>query len=154
MDQFALIESKIRAAIAETLQTDVYQIIKNVEKQHVESDVYAVYSPIIYSRRGMSGGLSADENIVLNVISDTQIEITNETPANPDYFGTTDKDLAELVEFGHGYNGYKYDYLQDSPYVYPRPFTENTVEDLNQNKQHIDAMVKGLRKAGLDAFRT
>jgi hypothetical protein len=91
-----------------------------------------------------------DENgIVYNEIDDLTIFVTNETKPNP--FArdgaTTKKNLPELIEYGHGYKGYLYDY-PGSPYSEPRPFTANTIEDLEKHGQHIDALRKGLKKRG------
>jgi hypothetical protein len=149
---WAAIEAEITKKLASALQNECFEEIRDTEQSVIDEVVYDVYSPKIYDRRDISGGLIADENIKLNIIDDLTIKVTNDTPANLDYNGT-DKNLAELVEFGNGYNNTYYDYPRNLPYVEPRPFTEETVERLKQNKNHIKALRKGLSRQGVITFQ-
>jgi hypothetical protein len=150
-NNWASLEKQILNAASDTLRTNVFKAVQKCEQKHIQEDVYNIYpNPKLYDRRGYSGGLIADENIILTEIDNLNIEIVNITDPNPDYNGTTDKYLPDLVEHGEGYNGYHYDYPTDGSYMNSRPFIENTKEDLSQNKQHIKAMRDGLKQRGID----
>jgi len=145
----AALKSKLTEVVSEALRDDCFKSVQKVEQQHIQSDVYDVYDPSVYDRREYNGGLIADDNIILTEVDNLTIEVVNITDPNP-YArdgATTDKFLPELVEYGQGYNGYSYDYRFEKMGV--RPFIENTIEDLQQNKQHVDGLRKGLAKRGI-----
>jgi hypothetical protein len=148
-NNFASLESYLKTAVSDTLRKEVFEEVKKCEQEHIQSDVYDVYSPSVYQRRGLSNGLGADDNIVLTEIDNLSIEVVNTTDPNSDYNGTTDKYLSDLVEYGDGYNGYYYDYPTNRAFTESRPFQENTVKDLQTSKKHIQAMREGLSKRGI-----
>jgi hypothetical protein len=144
---WASLENQLKLKVSDTLRTNVFEEVKKVEQEHIQSDVYDVYSPFVYERRGYSGGIIADENIILTEIDNFNIEVVNITDPNP-YArdgATIDKFLPELIEYGNGNDNY-YDY----PAPDARPYIANTKEDLAQNKQHIKAMCYGLKQRGID----
>lgn len=150
--------------ITDCLQKEVYETVKEVEKRHIEKDVYDVYQPMVYNladgmparRRGKDGGLIADENIVGEVIGDT-LSVKNKTIAAPHYVDfflgeivdskNKGKPLAPMIEEGGGPN---YDFPDPTcKYYYPRPFTKNTYEELKNTEEHIVAFKKGLKRLGV-----
>jgi hypothetical protein len=141
------LEKQLKAKVSETLQKEVFEEIRDVEIENINDIVYSVYEPNVYKRRGSSGGIGDRENIQKNMVDDLTMEVTNDTPANLKHKGT-DKPLDILIERGHG-NPYRYDYPSDGEYMKPRKFTEATINDLKQNKQHIKALKEGLKKRGL-----
>lgn len=154
LKNMADLEKYLKAKINKSLQKEVFKKVKEVEQKNIDETVYDSYTPSVYMRRDIQGGLIAGENIIGTVDSKTStLSVINKTPANSEARdgATTDKNLSELIEFGHGYKNYGYDYGRESAFVYPRPFTQNTIEELEQKKQHIQAMKDGLKKQGLDA---
>lgn len=150
---FAQIEQKIN----DTLQDEVKDKIKEFELKHIESDVYDKYEPKMYSRRRENDGLLDGENIKGELVSNGVLVVTNETMANPDLpNGRQSKNSGEyltpIIESGQGYNDNfpdTGDYL-GRYYKVPRPFIENTRQELKSSKAHKTALMVGLKKRGVD----
>jgi hypothetical protein len=152
------LESKIK----NTLINEVAVVAKKVEQKNIQATVYDAYDPIVYERRMHQGGLIDDRNMEAKLIGNDTLEIKNITPPNPKKFepkghsdvqegATLSGDLDKLIEGGHGSNGLHYEYVvPGAAYLNPRSFTKNTINDLKENKQHVEAMKIGLRKQGLD----
>lgn len=131
----------IQKAIEDVLHNEVFEKVKEVELSHITSDVYGAYpKPKMYSRR-KSGGFS-DPNNIQDVGGGLVLEVVNNTPPNPDGSPppTTDKDLAQVIESGSGY-----DYFSPGA----RPYHENTINDLAGSGAHVDALKTGLLKKGI-----
>lgn len=146
----------LQMKIADSLQNEVFEEVRDVEQKNIDSTVYKSHTPKAYQRRGEDGGLIADENIVKEMIDDNTLSVRNETPANLDsqYKRATDKNLPELIEYGDGYNGTHYDYPYGEnrdKFMSARPFTQNTIEELEQTKAHVAALKKGLKRNGIDS---
>lgn len=133
------------------LELETADEIEKTLQKHIQKDVYDVYTPKVYVRREGNGGLIDSENIISKLVSEGTLSVTNETRPNP-YArdgATTNKDLPELVEFGHGYKEYLYDYPSDPAFFLERPFTENTVKELQETKAHVKAFKRGLLREGI-----
>ena len=147
--------SSFKADINSVLQNDVFETVKLTERLAIESEVYDAVNPKEYVRRGYSGGMMDQSNIVLSDTNENEFSITvdNITRPNPWPEGaTTDKNLPLLIEMGgkryserYG-NGYDWPY---GPHVRHRSFTEKTVEELNSGKA-VTAFTKGMKKRGYD----
>lgn len=151
----------IQSAIDKTLENEVFEEVKETELRHIKTDVYEVYEPVVYERRCENGGMGDHDNIVIldddgnNSVTNGNLSVVNVTLPNP-YArdgATTNKDLPELIEYGNeGYfdkypfsSGYDYPGI---PYSLPRPFTKNTIDELQTTKAHIVALKKGLSSKG------
>lgn len=122
-------QSVLKQEIAKT-------VVKKMQK-HIQEDVYDVYDPVMYERKGYNGGLIADDNIEITVVDDNTISVENIR-----FDG--DREVAEIVESGMGY-------IFDFPYNgVPRPFTENTRKELQETNILEIEMKKGLTRRGLD----
>ncbi|MGR7944285.1 MULTISPECIES: hypothetical protein [unclassified Paenibacillus] len=112
---------------------------KTVEKmqQHIQSDVYDVYDPVLYERKGYNGGLIDEDSIEVGLVDDNTLYVENIR-----FDG--DREVAEIVESGQGYT---YDFLYNGV---PRPFTENTRQELQQTGVLNEVMRNGLSRRGLD----
>lgn len=131
------------------LEDSLAQVIKDGLSTSAESNVYGAYSPSIYSRRH---SLSDQENMDSHLISDGVLEVKMAAEFNDGYGSSNVGDqLAGLVEYGHGWNGYYYDYSDisggDDAYLYPRPFIQPVREDIGDNLK--DLMRQALKNAGL-----
>jgi len=149
-DDIDLLLNDIESDIESVLTDEVLDTVKDIEIKHVEEDVFSIYRPKIYERRGHgNGGLDDPDNIVGEITGKMDMEITNITPFNSGY-GTYNKGdgLAELVNDGEGFSGHYYDY--DGEFTQPRPFLDNTEEEILKTEQLDNALQKGLIKRGYD----
>ncbi len=133
----------LKSDIEDVLMDDVLDEVKDIETQHIEDDVLSVYSPSIYERR-ISGGISDPSNII-GEVHDMALEVDNVTRFN-DGYGTYNhgEGLAELINDGEKRGGFYYDY--EGEFTQPRPFIDNTIEEIEQTDSVEDALAKGLRK--------
>lgn len=139
--------------LPDILQNEVFEEVRDVEQKHIQSDVYDVYSPDIYERRLTNDGLIADENIVGNVVGST-LEVKNVTEPDTRYgnwWSSGDTNLPALIEFGDGHNGNYYTFEKEgAAYLNPRPFTQNTIDELSATKAHVKAAKNGLKRKGFN----
>ena len=146
------LKSDLKKDINAVLADEVFNEVRKCELEHLEEDVFSIYEPSIYERR-RTGGLD-DENNIIAQVNDGTLTVLNITQFNPGY-GTSNKGvgLAELVNGGDGAGGYQYDYpfRIRVPYTEPRKFIDNTITELENTSKLNDALVKGLRKRGIDA---
>ena len=158
------LEAELKKRLNDTLQDDVVKVVKETEKKHVYSDVYSVYQyhdvpnilkwPKIYERRGESGGLADEENMVVEA-GDLTVAIDNKTTFNEEY-GTAQSgdELEYLIEDGNYSHGYMYLYSEAEGsrgyFRPPRPFIHNTVDELKNGKLR-ESVIAGLAKRGVIA---
>jgi hypothetical protein len=145
----------IEKNVKESLEDDVAKEVKRVMKDHIETDVYDVYEPTSYKRTG-----KLKEDIDHSLIEDGYTLSVRNTREENQY--GKHKNIAEIIETGIGYEKYKVSQGKIMKVSIkpsrksgwkdwkPRPFTENTRLDLIRNKQHEDAMRKGLKKRGME----
>lgn len=129
----AELEKYLKTIVNFCLQTDVAQDIKELIKEHVETDVYAKYQPSQYMRRKENGGLLDDNNYLVKPIKDG-VSITNITTDNGyseemyGDFGThPDTWIVPIIETGIGYS-WTESRIYKKPFA--RPFIDNTRNDL------------------------
>lgn len=135
--------------IEDTLMDEVLDEVKEIELRHIKQDVFSVYSPKIYQRRAV-GGIDDPENIV-GTVKNMVLEVENTTRFNDDY-GTYNHGtgLADLINDGENRNGYFYDYPGE--FTQPRPFIENTEEEIKRTDGVEKALKKGLKKRKYDVI--
>lgn len=137
----------LKSDIEDTLMDEVLDAVKDIELKHIEEDVFSVYSPSIYKRRA-TDGIDDPDNIV-GKVNNMQLEVDNVTEFNNGY-GTYNHGygLAELINDGENLNGYFYDY----PGVFnqPRPFLDNTIDEIEKTDSVEHALAKGLQKRKYD----
>lgn len=131
----------LEADIEDTLMHEVLDEVKEIELRHVEEDVFDVYKPKIYERRD-SGGIDDPDNIV-GTVQNMELEVENITPFASGY-GTWNRGvgLTELINNGNSTSGYFYDYPGE--FNQPRPFLDNTIEEIERTDDVEDALAKGL----------
>lgn len=157
----------IQSAIDKTLENEVFEEVKETEVRHIQTDVYDVYKPKDYFRRYGNTGMLDPNNIVImdefgdNTVTNGNLSIVNITSPKSytaDGEVTVNKDLPELIEYGHeNYlnknstaNGYDYPYGASTSFLEPRPFTANTIDELQTTKAHVVALKNGLSAKGFD----
>jgi len=155
--------SYIQNAVADSLSTEVFNKARTVEDFQIIDTVYGAGNPTVYDsvlhspgqRRGMDGGLLDEENIVGTMVSNDTLSVTNETIANPYILlGNKVKDsknigqpLTPIVEYGGAEN---YDF-GEGWWSVPRPFTENTIKQLEATGEHVFALQAGLKRNGISS---
>jgi len=112
----------------------VKETVIETGKRHVQTDVYDVYpNPKIYERTG-----ELKENWEVEETVDG-IAVFNDRRDSGKY-------IAEVIETGKGYDytGYGYDYEK------PRPFTENTRQELAKGNKLANSLKQDMKRNGLD----
>lgn len=146
------LQNALKDKINYALLTDVSHTVTEVMIDHIARDVYDVYLPNQYTRREDNGGLIDPNNINSSIEKNTLV-VENNTLGAPEYgidnkvfpSQNKDKEIAGVIETGKGYDIHSWEY--DGV---PRPFIQNTREDLKNNKYHVKALKQGLKKQGLE----
>ncbi len=143
----------IEKCIEGSLENEVFETIKNVELKHIKEDVLSVYSPKEYKRRSYDG-IDDEDNTTQDKIKNGVLEIKNITKFNPEYESeNTGLGLPVLIEYGHGESGYFYDYAASDDFTNPRPFTENTIQEIKDSQKHVKALELGFKRNRINTRR-
>lgn len=155
-EALAKVNRQLIPKIDNALSKEVFEKVRDEEVATIENEVYGVYTPRIYRRRGEYGGLADPYNIEIKggAAKGGRMAVVNVTDPNPggctsDAQVTTGKNLPELVEYGDGYKFYQYDFPSGGKYMRPRPFTAKTVENLKKSDAHVKALKAGLKRQGV-----
>lgn len=151
-----MLQLKIQSKIADALENEVADVVRREQKEAIETEVFE-YNPVQYVRRSV-GGLDDPSNMVAKTTlkGDGSVVLTveNVTMSNIKYLpkGKEPFKIAGVIEYGHGWHGYFYDYpYKGAPYLQPRPFIKTTLENLKKNRSDlVKAFKKGLTRNGLD----
>lgn len=162
---FGFIEEKVR----ETLHDDVLEKVKDVEQKKIQEEVYDAYKPTegtYIDRRYSNGGLMDRDNIRIeqytNRNGEQSIFIKNMTGGNPlanpvQDFTDAPNYLAGIIEHGRYVSGgnamgvyTKNKYNTQYNYLKPRPFTYETIRELDRTLAHLHALKLGLKKRGIE----
>lgn len=127
-DLFAHIQKDIN----DTLQNEVAETVKDHMSDTIQQNVYNVYSPMYYKRRGEQGGFIDKRNMKATVNGDT-LTVRDIAPLDN---GNKQYELDAIIEYGWG----------NQPF--PRPFYDGTEERLLMTNDHVKSMKRGLRKKG------
>jgi hypothetical protein len=135
------LERYLNKQIQDSLNTDVAKKIVKVAEDHVQKDVYDVYSPKVYHRTG-----KLKESFEVTPIANG-IEIENTRKDGERY-------IPEIIEYGHdastqGYEHPAY-YPSGDNFTQPRPFIENTRKQIADENIHVEELKKSLKSKGLD----
>ena len=152
------IQEDIQKAVADTLQNEVFELVRDVMISHVYTDVYDVYDPTVYRRRRGNQGLSDEDNIVYEIENRGSLVVWNIAKYNPYRNGrpvftsfSTEKRKTNILQtlIIDGYQNYS----GDAPYALPRPFIANAARDLSKNGKHYndlqEAFDDGLKRHGI-----
>jgi len=150
------ISKQLAPRIDDALTREVFKEVQDEEAATIYEEVYKVYTPRMYRRRGEYGGLGDPYNIEIRGGSAQGgiMVVVNMTEPNPggcvdNDAVTTGKNLPELVEYGDGYKFYRYDFSSNGRYMGPRPFTAKTIKHLRESRAHVTALKEGLRRQGV-----
>lgn len=124
----------LQRQVNSSMEHEVANEVVNVVRDHVQTDVYDAYQPTgTYVRQNQ-----LLNNVKSELIEDGTIEIT-------DVRTDGGKNVTEIVEYGRGYTWSP----ELDTEIGPRPFLENSIDDLSMNKQHVDTLRKSLINKGL-----
>lgn len=147
---------KLMAKVDTAMSNEVFKEVQDEEAATIYEEVYKVYTPRMYRRRGEYEGLADPYNIEMKggAAKNGVLVVVNTTEPNPGGCSdadqvTTGKNLPELVEYGDGYKFYRYDFPSNRRYMEPRPFTRKTIEHLKQSRAHVSALKAGLKRQGI-----
>lgn len=162
MPQFkntASLMAYIRKAVDSSLNTEVFDVVKQTELTAIQDEVYDAYEPQNYARRKSRGGLLDQNHIVKvgGVAKNGILVVANITPPNPYLNGINADDgtsttpanstIPALIEYGtFSPAGYGYDYWRKA---FPRKFMEGTVERLKASGACTVALKRGLVRQGI-----
>jgi len=148
---------QLMAKMDDAMTKEVFEEVRDEEAATIYSEVYKVYRPRIYRRRGEYGGMADPYNIEIvgGAAKNGRMTVVNMTEPNPggclsDARITTGKNLPELIEYGDGYKFYQYDFPSNGRYMMPRPFTAKTIEHLKDSGAHVTALKAGLKRQGVN----
>ncbi|WP_405169292.1 hypothetical protein [Paenibacillus sp. FSL H3-0286] len=134
------LERYLNKQIAQSLKNDVGKgVAREKLKENIESEVYDKYDPVMYERQRENGGLHDDKNIIVEMIDNNTVSVESHRMDG-------NRNVGVIVETGVGYN-------EDWSFPYThkgRPFTEVTREELMNDGSVEHALMKGLKKQGLD----
>ena len=133
----------LQPKINEALKKEVADRVATVQQRNIQATVYDAYNPKEYLRRSENGGLLDADNIKAELIEDGVLSVKNVTPPNPRY--RHDKLEGNFIDYAVEY-GKDYDFYSPGA----RPFVKDTIEDLRANKQHVEAMRRGLKRQGVN----
>lgn len=142
------LKADLKKDINAVLADEVFDEVRKCELEHVERDIFSVYSPKIYQRRAV-GGIDDEQNIV-GTVKNMELIVENITEFNDDY-GTYNHGtgLVDLINDGEKKGGHFYDYPGE--FTQPRPFIDRTIAELENSNRLNNAMIKGLKKRGIEA---
>lgn len=122
--------------IQHELQMQCIPQIQTIMKDHIQREVYDVYLPSYYHRRGLSGGMIDDYNLQTEFYKDGSnyiVKITLSVEFNSPYSSdkhNTDDGLGRMLN-DYGIYPLGYSDEDDAPYwAQPRPFWDNAVDEI------------------------
>lgn len=139
----------IKKDIDTVLNNEVYEAVKELEILNIRHTVYDVYKPKTYKRRYTNEGMLQENNII-GEVKNGKLSIINATKSKE---GDYDY-LPQILEYGYRkfatlYPSVDHPFLSkqyDKKYAQPRPFTQNTHDDLVRTKIHYTAFKQGMSK--------
>ena len=149
----------IHQAVDSSLNTEVFEQVKQTELTAIKEDVYEAYKPSAYVRRSANGGLGDESHIVKvgGAAANGILAVANITPPNPYLNGLNStggisttpsgSTTPALIEFYiYSPTGYGYDYWR---WGKARKFTEGTINRLKASGGCVTALKQGLLRQGI-----
>lgn len=137
----------MRSDIEDTLSEEVFEEVRDIELEHIAEDVIASYHPKVYERRDV-GGIEDGRNII-GEVNNMELVVDNVTPFNSGYFTWNNgNNLADLINEGEGGASRLYYDYYGGEFLNPRPFLDNTKEEIDKTNRVDNALEKGMRKRG------
>ena len=129
--------------IKDTVSEEVSKEMIKIEQEHIDSQVYGAYTPKEYNRRLDNGGLRSEENMqsTINRINDgVEVTVHNSTTGNPQYRNYWEGEIQNFIEEGI--------YMWNGQMPPPRPFIDDTQEEIDNSNRIEEAVERALNKLG------
>jgi hypothetical protein len=150
----------INEQIEDTMKDEVLETVRDVEQEKIQEVVYDAYRPTEdrWERRYSNGGLMDRDNIRIEEFDKTNdgysMFIKNMTGGNPTAnpvqdFTDAPNYLAGIIEYGRPDKKGYYTWGSNHDFMKPRPFTYETIRELERTLLHVHAMKRGLRRRGI-----
>lgn len=133
------LEAYVNKMIKDSIVDDVSKTVISRVEDHVQTDVYDAYpNPVMYERTGTLARSFKSTPTANGVeIQSTYVD--------------DGRDVAEVVEYGHYESSQGYEYPSEGKaYMKPRPFIENTRQELRDTKIHVTELERSLNKKGIN----
>jgi len=148
------LEKYLLKTVENAMNKEVADAVKDYIVMSVDENVYSVYEPKQYERRGLGynsegiGGKKNMKHVVTTKGNSVEVKVTDEAKGETGF-----EYLAELIEYGDkmygGMYSYDYPYPPDARFLKPRPFMEKAKENLERDKYHVERLKEGLERQGL-----
>jgi len=144
------LEQFIKSQVKESAK-DLGKYIAEETKQQIDNDIYQSYSPSVYER---TYELKESIKSKTEKESKNNIEIVIEHDENAMHHTSivtgenVGSELADWIQRGQVPNIFN---NNSYPWTQPRPYMENTVEKLENNKGHVKELKRLLRQKGIDS---
>lgn len=128
--------------IKNSVSEEVSKEMIKIEQEHIDSQVYNAYTPKEYSRRLDNGGLRSEGNMqsTINRTNDgIEVTVHNSTTGNLLYGNYWEGEIQNFIEEGI------YMWNCDCP---PRPFIDDTQEEIDNSNRIEEAVERALNKLG------
>lgn len=129
--------------IRDSVSEEVSKEMIKIEQEHIDSQVYNAYTPKEYSRRLDNGGLRSEENMqsTINRTNDgIEITVHNSTTGNLLYKNYWQGEIQDFIESGV--------YMWNGQMPPPRPFIDDTQEEIDNSNRIEEAVERALNKLG------
>lgn len=143
------LDNELRKRVELAMRNEVFNEAKSAISNHISSEVYDVYDPVLYERRyilekaPINKDLYDDGDITLNVFSSAE---PAPSVRNVPYNGPK-RTFAQWINDGSVNN-----IFNDTHYVWEdeRPFYKRAVEELEATESYKQALADGLLRRGVN----
>lgn len=142
--------ARIKKQVRDSLKSDVAPVVKDKYKENIQSDIYDSYNPVEYHRRN---SLLDESNMEDQLLDETTLEVKNVALPSQSVMGSAYVPAGRTTFIGWIENGSVPNIFNNRtgyPWTGPRPATAHTIERLNSEKQHVQALKQGLRVKGFN----
>jgi len=140
VNDWAELKKEIMRRARKSLKTNVADVVKIKIDEHIGTDVYNTYNPVVYERR-WGNGIRDFDNMQVEVDSKTcTLSVRDvaplEGPRLNSYKSYEENNLAGLIEHG-AYNPWAKYGARDGAWTEPRPFMTNAQKDIKEHPEDI-----------------
>ena len=148
----AALERAVKKSLTSTLKGEVSQVVEKVAKEKIKEDVYGVYSPSVYERRGelMNAEFAREvfedaDGVNLRIYSMARPNDSLSSP--PVAYRGPDGQFAQWINDGNVPN-----IFNSKKYIWetPRPFYSDAENELDNTGLVLDALRAGMQKRGYE----
>lgn len=144
------LKSALEDVILDAMTSDIANQAMDIIIDSANSEIYEPVSPHKYERRY---SFINDNNYIIDIVQPLGISITPDVEFSQyPISNNTGNELAGLIEFGDGWNGYYYEYTrkkEESEYKHPRRFLEKSFDTITENNAVVTSLIGALEFRGL-----